>query len=149
MDQKNINKHDEGICAFEGNLIENKKNEEVIEHYDKCLQIIIEHKSVSQKETATLLECLLLIINNLFNNSLTCNHNQMFINNKIIGSYHIHNKFRNGLIHLALFNTTIENSHSLYTSISELDFLAKPLGLNIIQTYSNHMSNIKETLTKK
>lgn len=147
--KKNLGKHDECACSFLGPYHQNlEKHPKLPETVEPCLNIIIEHRGLNQKELATLLQCLILTLKTTFGEGFKYGQGTFTFEGKLIGLYQIQSRFRSGLIHLAFLNGLEDNKETL-NSLSDIDLLAKSFAITIMQGYSDSIEHIKETINDK
>ena len=141
--KRTLQKTEDGICAFEGTYYPlNPDHLDLSQKLNNCLHIISEHKSVNCKETITLMECLFLHLNQVLDTQLNFKDNTILLENKLLGYYQVHNRFRSGLIHIMLFNTPQEEEESDILSLCDYDINAKSTGLNVIQKFNDSIHRI-------
>ena len=143
--KKHLQKTEDGICAFEGNYCQLFLDQPDLSHQlTNCLHIISEHKSVSYKETVTLMECLFLHLNQVLDTDLEYKENTILLEKKLLGHYQVNTRFRSGFIHIMLFNTPQEETESEILSLCDYDINAKSTGLNVIQNFNDSIYRIHE-----
>ncbi len=149
--KKTLGKHIDCACSFIGNYKQDPvtpAQADLPETIEACMNMIIEHRGLNQKELITLLQCLLLTLKNCLGDAFNYKHGSLYFEGKLIGLYQTQSRFRSGLIHLAFLNS-IEDNKKKMSSLSEMDLLAKNFGIAVMQSYSDSIEHINTTLNSK